>query len=87
MDREDAHGVLIEWMTFLADTLTSGMIAVGGEVRTDVTSGAGRAYRVHVRSAAAEDGRVDLVGRIHTLDQDQVEMIEERGEMELPAAP
>lgn len=87
MDTEDARSVLLEWMAFLADAITGGMVDVGGEVRTDVTSGGGHEYRVHVRSAPGGPGQVILTGRIHTLGTDQVEMLEERGEMDLPSAP
>ena len=85
MDTEDAHGVLHEWMTFLADAITNAVVEVGGEVRTDVTSGAGHEYRVHVRSALGDGGRISLTGRIHTLGTEQVEMLEQRGEMEQPS--
>lgn len=86
MDTDDARGVLLEWMAFLADAITGGMVEVGGEVRTDVTSGAGHDYRVHVRSAPGQPGRASLTGRIHTLGTDQVEMLEERDEADLPDA-
>ena len=64
MDQQDAEGVLIEWMEVLAHTIASGMVEVGGEISTDVSSTGGYDYAVEVTSAPAGPGQAELIGRI-----------------------
>ena len=85
MDHEDARGVLMEWIEFLVRTIQQGVIEVGGEIRTDVTSEADRKYRVHVRSEKGQPGEAAILGRIQTLDQEQIQILEQRAVLELPS--
>ncbi len=64
MDREDANGIALEWMTFLAKTIAGGTVDIGGEIITDLTSSAGHDYHVEITSAPGEDGAIAITGRV-----------------------
>ena len=83
MDQEDAEGVLTEFINLLAQTIASGMVEVGGEIGTEVSSGGGYDYSVEVTSAPAGPGRIELVGRIREQGTSGPDL-ELRAEMDLP---
>lgn len=64
MDKVDAHGVLMEWITFLADAIARDVVEIGGEIKTDVASSGGYDYRVEVTSRLAGPGQAILRGEI-----------------------
>ena len=64
MDKVDAHGVLMEWVSFLADSIARELVEIGGEIKTDVTSSGGYEYRVEVTSRAAGPRQAILRGEI-----------------------
>lgn len=85
MDPEDAQPILFEWIEFLGQAIAQGMLDVGGELEMELTSGLGIDYAVHVTSASAGEGVVELTGRIREAGTDGP-VIEARAEMEVPDA-
>lgn len=83
MDPEDAQPILFEWIEFLGQAIAQGMVDVGGEVEMELTSGLGVDYAVHVTSAQAGQGIVELTGRIRVAGTDGPVM-EAKAEMEVP---
>ena len=83
MDEEDAEGVLIEWMEVLAHTIANGMVEVGGEISTEVSSSGGYDYSVEVTSAPVGPGQAELLGRIRQQGT-RGPVLERRAEMDLP---
>ena len=84
MDEEDAEGVLLEWITFLAQAILSGTVDPGGEITTDLTSSGGRAYHVHVSSAVVGAKGVQIIGQITTTDTDPAVTMEQGASFERP---
>ena len=64
MDKVDAHGVLMEWVSMLADSIAMDLVEIGGEIKTDVTSSGGFEYHVEVTSRAAGPRQAILRGEI-----------------------
>ena len=80
MDPEDAHGVLHEWIGVLAQTLTAGVVDVGGEIITDVTSSAGHEYHVVVKSKAGAPGKVMITGQLSLIGHPNAPVLQDRVE-------
>ena len=75
MDKVDAHGVLMEWVSMLADSIAMDLVEIGGEIKTDVTSSGGFEYHVEVTSRAAGPRQAILCGEI--MDRNSGESLHE----------
>lgn len=64
MDEEEARAILIDWLHKVAAMLRNGLLAVGGEIASDLTGRSGHAYRMEIASRRGADGLAVLSGRI-----------------------
>jgi thiamine biosynthesis lipoprotein ApbE len=71
-------------MEVLAHTIANGMVDVGGEITTEVSSSGGYDYAVEVTSSRTGPGQAELIGRIREQGTSDP-VLELRADIDLPA--